>query len=219
MINVSNLKIDFKKISSKQSITRNAVNVLFLKDLKELKFKPNWLKIENEKFLIYNSKARKIKQPYLFETEFGCFLIIPLLKNSDDYSLDIENQGGLIFDKISSEFYDNISFYIDDEIYSSNLLRGFCLKSYKFQNYKSNRNESKIKNILVFSQNYSKIKSSFQFNLNLVRGVNFTRDLVWKPANILNPKSFAEECKKLKKYGVNVKILNENNLKKIGMTS
>ena len=54
MINVSNLKIDFKKISSKQSITRNAVNVLFLKDLKELKFKPNWLKIENEKFLIYN---------------------------------------------------------------------------------------------------------------------------------------------------------------------
>ena len=219
MINVSNLKIDFKKISSKRSIKKNAVNVLFLKDLKELKFKPNWLNIENEKFLIYNSKARKIKQPYLFETEFGCFLIIPLLKNSDDYSLDVENQGGLIFDKISSEFYDNISFYIDDEIYSSNLLRGFCLKSYKFQNYKSNRNESKIKNILVFSQNYSKIKSSFQFNLNLVRGVNFTRDLVWKPANILNPKSFAEECKKLKKFGVNVKILNENNLKKIGMTS
>ena len=71
----------------------------------------------------------------------------------------------------------------------------------------------KLKNI-SFSQNYSKIKSSFQFNLNLVRGVNFTRDLVWKPANILNPKSFAEECKKLKKFGVNVKILNENNLKK-----
>ena len=219
MINVSNLKIDFKKISSKQSIKRNEVNVLFLKDLKELKFKPNWLNVENEKFLIYNSKARKIKQPYLFETEFGCFLIIPLLKNSDDYSLDIENQGGLIFDKISSEFYDNISFFIDDEIYSSNLLRGFCLKSYKFRNYKSNRNESKIKNILVFSQNYSKIKSSFQFNLNLVKGVYFTRDLVWKPANILNPKSFAEECKKLKKFGVKVKILNENNLKKIGMTS
>ena len=77
---------------------------MFLKDLKELKFKPNWLNIENEKFLIYNSKARKIKQPYLFETEFGCFLIIPLLKNSDDYSLDIENQGGLIFDKLVLNF-------------------------------------------------------------------------------------------------------------------
>ena len=35
----------------------------------------------------------------------------------------------------------------------------------------------------------------------------------------MNPKSFAEECKKLKKFGVKVKILNESNLKKIGMTS
>ena len=219
MISVSNLKIDFKQISSKKSITKNVVNVLFLKNLKEFKFKPIWLTNEIENFLINNSKARKIKQPYLFETEFGLFLIIPFLDNSDFYNLDIENQGGLIFDKISNDFYENINFYIDDEFYSSNLLRGFCLKSYKFENYKSSTNKSKIKNILVLSQNYSKIKSSFQFDLNLVKGVYFARDLVWKPANILNPKSFAEACKKLKKFGVKVKILNENNLKKIGMTS
>ena len=87
-------------------------------------------------------KARKIKQPYLFETQFGLFLIIPILKKTNDYSLDIENQGGLIFDKISNDFYDNINFYIDDELYSSNLLRGLCLKSYKFQNYKSRKTRS-----------------------------------------------------------------------------
>ena len=219
MINVSNLKIDFKKISSKQNLKKNEVNVLFLDNFKEIKFKPMWLNNEIEKFLIQNSKSRKIKHPYLFETQFGLFLIIPILKKTNDYSLDIENQGGLIFDKISNDFYDNINFYIDDELYSSNLLRGFCLKSYKFENYKSSTNNSKIKNILVLSENYSKIKSSFQFDLNLVKGVYFARDLVWKPANILNPKSFAEECKKLKKFGVKVQILNESNLKKIGMTS
>jgi len=219
MINFSNLKIDFQKNSSKQSLKKKVVNVLFLKNLKELKFKPIWLNNETEKFLIKNSKDRKLKQPYLFETQFGLFLIIPFLDTYDEYSFDIENQGGMIFDKISSDFYDNINFYIDDEFYSSNLLRGLCLKSYKFENYKSNRNQPKIKNILVFSQNYLKIKSRFQFNLNLVKGVFFARDLVWKPANILYPKSFAEECKKLKKMGVNVKVLNESNLKKIGMTS
>ena len=219
MMNVSNLKIDFKKISSKQNLKKNEVNVLFLDNFKKIKFKPLWLNNEIEKFLIQNSKSRKIKYPYLFETQFGLFLVIPILKKSNNYSLDIENQGGLIFDKISTDFYDNINFYIDDELYSSTLLRGLCLKSYKFENYKSNSNERKIKNILVFSQNYSKIKSSFQFDLNLVKGVYFARDLVWKPANILNPKSFAEECKKLKKFGVKVKILNESNLKKIGMTS
>ena len=219
MINFSNLKIDFQKNSSKQSLKKNVVNVLFLKNLKELKFKPIWLNNETEKFLINNSKDRKLKQPYLFETQFGLFLIIPFLDTHDDYSFDIENQGGMIFDKISPNFYDNVNFYIDDEFYSSNLLRGLCLKSYKFENYKSNKNQRKIKKILVFSQNYLKMKSRFQFDLNLVKGVYFARDLVWKPANILNPKSFAEECKKLRKMGVNVKVLNESNLKKIGMTS
>ena len=219
MISISNLKIDFKKISSKQNLKKNEVNVLFLDNFKEIKFKPMWLNNEIEKFLIQNSKSRKIKHPYLFETQFGLFLIIPILKKTNDYSLDIENQGGLIFDKISNDFYDNINFYIDDELYSSNLLRGFCLKSYKFENYKSKEKKRKIKNILIFSHNYTKIKSSFQFDLNLVKGVYFARDLVWKPANILNPKSFAEACKKLKKFGVKVQILNESNLKKIGMTS
>ena len=219
MVSVSNLKIDFKNISSKQNLNKNAVNVLFLKNFKEIKFKPTWLSKEIEKFLINNSKVRKIKQPYLFETQFGLFLIIPLLNTSDNYNLDVENQGGIIFDKINPDFYDNINFYIDDEIYSSNLLRGLCLKSYKFENYKSEKSNRKIKNILVFSKNYLKIKSSFHFSLNLVQGVYFARDLVWKPANILNPKSFAEECKKLKRFGVKVKVLNESNLKKIGMTS
>ena len=77
MINVSNLKIDFKKISSKQNLKKNEVNVLFLDNFKEIKFKPIWLNNEIEKFLISNSKDRKIKQPYLFETQFGLFLIIP----------------------------------------------------------------------------------------------------------------------------------------------
>ena len=219
MIKASNLKIDFKKNSSKQSLKKNEINILFLNNLNEIKFKPIWLNNEIEKFLINNSKIRKIKKPYLFETQFGLFLIIPFLSNSDDYSLEIENQGGLIFDKIISDFYDHINFYIDDEFYSANLLRGFYLKSYKFENYKSNKKLRKIKNVVIISQNYSKIKSRFEFNLNLVKGVFFARDLVWKPANILYPKSFSEECKKLKKFGVKVQILNERNLKKIGMTS
>jgi len=149
MINISNLKIDFKQISSNQNLKKNVLNVLFLNKLKEIKFKPIWLNNEIEKFLINNSKIRKIKKPYLFETEFGLFLIIPFLDRPDNYSVDIENQGGLIFDKISNDFYDNINFYIDDELYSSNLLRGFCLKSYKFESYKSSTNKSKTKNILI----------------------------------------------------------------------
>ena len=70
MISISNLKIDFKKISSKQNLNKNEVNILFLDNFKEIKFKPMWLNNEIEKFLIKNSKSRKIKYPHLFETQF-----------------------------------------------------------------------------------------------------------------------------------------------------
>ena len=73
MMTVSNLSIDFKKISVNQSIKKDSVNLLFLKDLKEMKFKPIWLSLETEKFLINSSKARKIKKPHLFENMFLFF--------------------------------------------------------------------------------------------------------------------------------------------------
>ena len=66
MINVSNLKIDFKKNSSKQNLKKNELNVLFLDKFKEIKFKPMWLNNEIEKFLIHNSKARKIYEGLSF---------------------------------------------------------------------------------------------------------------------------------------------------------
>ena len=93
MIKASNLKIDFKKNSSKQSLKKNEINILFLNNLNEIKFKPIWLNNEIEKFLIDNSKVRKIKKPYLFETQFGLFLIIPFLDRSDDYSLELSSPG------------------------------------------------------------------------------------------------------------------------------
>ena len=40
MISVSNLRINFKQISSKQDLKKNVVNVLFLNNLKQIKFKP-----------------------------------------------------------------------------------------------------------------------------------------------------------------------------------
>ena len=38
-------------------------------------------------------------------------ITLMLNKIANDYSLDIENQGGLIFDKIITDFYDNINLW------------------------------------------------------------------------------------------------------------
>ncbi|MFX9058299.1 hypothetical protein ABTN75_21085, partial [Acinetobacter baumannii] len=48
-------------------------------------------------------------------------------------------------------------------------------------------------------------------------GVELARDLVSEPANILHPEEFARRVEKLEKLGLDVEILGEKEMKKLGM--
>jgi leucyl aminopeptidase len=48
-------------------------------------------------------------------------------------------------------------------------------------------------------------------------GVALARDLVSEPANVLYPESFAERCRELEELGVEVEVLGEAELEKLGM--
>ena len=48
-------------------------------------------------------------------------------------------------------------------------------------------------------------------------GVFFTRDLVSEPPNVIYPETLAEACKSLKKLGIRVDVLDEKQMKKLGM--
>ena len=48
-------------------------------------------------------------------------------------------------------------------------------------------------------------------------GVILTRDLVSEPANVINPKTLAQEARKLSKLGVKVEVLGQARLKQLGM--
>lgn len=50
-------------------------------------------------------------------------------------------------------------------------------------------------------------------------GVLFTRDLVTEPSNVIYPKTLAEQCKTLADLGVEITVLNETQMKKLGMGS
>lgn len=51
----------------------------------------------------------------------------------------------------------------------------------------------------------------------VAEGVMFTRELVSEPANIIYPESFVERCEKLKDLGVEISVLDEKDMKKLGM--
>lgn len=63
----------------------------------------------------------------------------------------------------------------------------------------------------------AKAKAAFQRLSAIADGVMVARDLVNEPANTLGPVEFAAEADKLKKLGVTVDILDEKELKKLGM--
>jgi leucyl aminopeptidase len=48
-------------------------------------------------------------------------------------------------------------------------------------------------------------------------GVAFTKELVTEPANIIYPESFVERCQKLKELGVEITVLDEPEMAKLGM--
>ena len=51
----------------------------------------------------------------------------------------------------------------------------------------------------------------------VVEGVGFTRELVSEPPNILYPESFVERCRHLADLGVEISVLNEAQMRELGM--
>ena len=63
----------------------------------------------------------------------------------------------------------------------------------------------------------SAVKKALKAREAVAAGVLLARDLVNEPPNVLYPEEFAERAAKLEKLGVEVEILDEKQLKKIGM--
>src|SRR3546814_1035309 len=60
-------------------------------------------------------------------------------------------------------------------------------------------------------------KKAFAGLDKLAEGVFLARDLVSEPANVLYPAALADRAKALSKLGVEVEVLNEKDMRKLGM--
>ncbi len=97
---------------------------------------------------------------------------------------------------------------------------GARLRSYRFDKYRTkDKPEDKpaLTNLNVMSGKSAGAKSQFETLSKIADGVNFTRDLVNEPPNVLYPESFAAEIKKLTKLGIKVEVLDEKQIKALKM--
>ncbi|MDU0339299.1 leucyl aminopeptidase [Bosea rubneri] len=97
---------------------------------------------------------------------------------------------------------------------------GLKLRSYAFNQYKAKSREaeqSEPKTAILRVADPSAVKKALKAREAIAGGVELARDLVNEPPNVLYPEEFADRAAKLEKLGVEVEILDEKQLKKIGM--
>ncbi len=97
---------------------------------------------------------------------------------------------------------------------------GLKLRAYEFDLYKSKKPDDegrKLTSISLAIGNPSAADTAFQARSAIANGVILARDLVNEPANVLGPVEFAARAAALESLGVEVEILEETAMAKLGM--
>ena len=158
------------------------------------------------------NKSVTLDNPITLEPDY--ILIIKTKNRVDDKEL-------FDFGKIISRFRgeDNISIIWSINKPLTATARTIQLRSYVFDSLKSEKilRKKNAETIFFVDEKFKYSKSDLLKNDALAEGVFLCRDLVNFPANILNTNQFENELKKLTKVGIKVRVLNEKDIKRIGM--
>jgi leucyl aminopeptidase len=103
---------------------------------------------------------------------------------------------------------------------AANLAYGAALRSYRFDKYRTKEKPEQkptLAELTVLTASAAAARRAYVPLESISSGVYFTRDLVSEPPNIIYPETLAREAKSLEKLRVKVEILDEKEMKKLGM--
>ena len=145
-------------------------------------------------------------------------ILIPVNKNFKIN--DFEILGAKLYEYLKKNSFKKISISKNfiNIINFNHFIHGLKIKSYEFNLYKGlkKKNSFLIEALVNISK---KDKINIQKFNSIETGVNFARDLVSEPPNVLFPKEYVNRLLKLKKIGIKVTVYNEAKMKKLGMNS
>lgn len=125
---------------------------------------------------------------------------------------------GLLAKRASKDKVKNLYIYAGSLDYSLSkaLTEGLLLGSYRFDKYKTKKEEesSKVEGVFIYGGDQEGIRVGKIF----ADAQNFTRDIVNEPGNVINPISLAEIAQKLaQEYGLECKVYDEKQIQEMGM--
>ena len=168
--------------------------VLYVGDIDDENVRFQWLVVIKEPKSLSGKSSKELGSKL--------FLKVMGLKKRDMKEVTVHFHVGLV----EKEQYDFIL----------GLALGFSLRSYDFDKYRKDFEDDETRNPLVglvlSGASYDDLSDEWFEYEAIEEGVNFTRDLVSEPPNVLYPESFADRLKELEELGLEVEVKGEKEL-------
>ena len=104
----------------------------------------------------------------------------------------------------------------------ADLALGMKLAAYRFDRYQTQKKSDESETsgpaaLTILAENAAAARRALKTSEAVFSGVTLARDLVNEPPNVLTPTEFANRAAQLEKLGVEIDVLDEKALKKLGM--
>lgn len=121
--------------------------------------------------------------------------------------------------EITEISFDDNSLELDKEDYIYNIVNSLILAGYNFDYYKSEKTKYNIENINL-PASFNSYEKNMEELVKVIDAQTFARDLVNLRSNDIYPETLANKAKEeLSKYGVDVKIYEEDQIRQMGLTA
>ena len=217
------------KIRLKNSVNQKSVKNFIFFTNQDFKIKAlNKLPVSQEANLINKSiLSNKIKdKDFLFFNINADQKVILIKVENDVLSLKNEKRGAKFYNFIKSNSFMNLTFFEENikELNSKNkhffdeFIHGLELKSYTFNKYKTKKEKKIFELDIIIKSKSFEFKKSKRYQ-SLLEGINYTKDLVSEPGNVLHPDEYSKRLLQLKKIGLKVNVFDKKKLKELGMNA
>jgi leucyl aminopeptidase len=159
--------------------------------------------------------------------EAARLLVVGVAPGKDGKPLDFAVLGGFVSGKLGKSKAAAAVFESPAEPWDAGAAAEFALgvrlRAYRFEKYKTKKNDSEANGdeapleVVVGVEDATAARAAYVMREAAAEGVELARDLVNEPPNVLFPESFAERAGALRSLGVEVEILDEKAMTKLGM--
>ncbi len=155
-------------------------------------------------------------------------LVIGAAPGKDNAPIDFVTMGGFASGKLGGASTVGVAFEPPAGAWESGSAADFALglklRSYRFDKYKTRRKEGeeespKRQEFVIALSEPEEAEVTAEKRLAAAAGVELARDLVNEPPNVLFPEEFADRAKALQRLGVDVSVLDEKAMAKLGMNA